>query len=357
MKEKWTGANVKNLPKNSFYTKKLADGCKYCQKGSKMVLLITGLCKSNCFYCPLSKEKKGRDVVYANELLVRDDEDILREGELMEAEGTGITGGDPLIVADRTANIIQLLKDYFGERHHIHLYTSIFDAKKIDLLIEAGLDEIRFHPPVEIWNEIEKSEMKKILKDIEIDVGVEIPLIPHLEKETHHLLSEVDGYGINFINLNELEFSETNADALEQYGYEVKSDISSAVKGSEEMAADVLKWGLTKPIHYCSSSFKDGVQLRERIMRRARNVAKPYEFITEDGTFLIGIITAEKEEMKKIMKNFGINQAIMEWNDEKKRIETSPFILEEIAEELPYPCYIVEEYPTADRLEVERIPL
>jgi len=30
---------------------------------------------------------------------------------------------------------------------------------------------------------------------------------------------------------------------------------------------------------------------------------------------------------------------------------------EEIAEELPYRCYEVEEYPTADRLEVERAPL
>ena len=48
---------------------------------------------------------------------------------------------------------------------------------------------------------------------------------------------------------------------------------------------------------------------------------------------------------------------MMEWDDEKGRIETSPFILEEISDRLPYECYIVEEYPTADRLEVEREPL
>ncbi|KAA0003646.1 MAG: radical SAM protein [Thermoplasmata archaeon] len=350
-------SDVKNLPKNSFYTKKIAKGCKYCQEGSKMVLLVTGLCKSNCFYCPLSEKKKGKDVVYANELLVEKDEDILKEGELMEAEGTGITGGDPLIVAKKTSQIIQLLKDYFGEKHHIHLYTAMLDSKKIDLLINVGLDEIRFHPSVDTWNKIEKSGMKKIVKSIEIDVGIEIPLIPHLRKETKHLLFEVDKYEIDFINLNELEFSETNVDALEKYGYEVKNDISNAVKGSEEMAKEILEWDLTKPIHYCSSSFKDGIQLRKRIMRRARNVAKPYEIITEDGTFLIGIIYAEKEEMEKIMKMFGISQSVMEWNDEKRRIETSPFILEEIAEKVAYPCYIVEEYPTADRLEVERIPL
>jgi len=45
------------------------------------------------------------------------------------------------------------------------------------------------------------------------------------------------------------------------------------------------------------------------------------------------------------------------WDDEKGRIETSPFILDEIADKLSYKCYLVEEYPTADRLEVEREPL
>lgn len=37
-------------------------------------------------------------------------------------------------------------------------------------------------------------------------------------------------------------------------------------------------------VHYCSSSLKDAVQLRNRIMRRAKNVVKNYEIITDDGT-------------------------------------------------------------------------
>jgi pyruvate formate-lyase activating enzyme-like uncharacterized protein len=41
----------------------------------------------------------------------------------------------------------------------------------------------------------------------------------------------------------------------------------------------------------------------------------------------------------------------------RKRMETAPWIVEEIASELPFKCYIIEEYPTADRLEVERTPL
>ncbi len=349
--------NKVNLPKKSFYTKKLAEGCKYCEKGSKMVLLVTGLCRSNCFYCPLSEEKKNKDIIYANELLVREKENILEEGELMEAEGTGITGGDPLDVIDRTVRIIRMLKEYFGDRHHIHLYTSVMNREKAEGLAEAGLDEIRFHPSIALWGKIENSGLKKVVSDLPMDTGIEIPVIPHMKKETKHLLKSVEGYDINFINLNELEFSETNFEAMEVYGYAVKNDISNAAKGSEEMAYEMLDWDISLPIHYCSSSFKDGIQLRRRIMRRARNIANLYDVITEDGTLLKGIIVADRDSIGKIMTDFSIGSAMIKWDYEKKRIETSPFILEDISSELPYECYIVEEYPTADRLEVEREPV
>ncbi len=345
------------LPKNSFYTKKLAEGCKYCEKGAKMVLLVTGLCNMDCFYCPLSEKKKNKDVIYADEMLVKSREDIIEEAELIEAEGTGITGGDPLLVVDRTVEMIKLLKDNFGEQHHIHLYTSMMDEKRVRKVVDAGLDEIRFHPNIALWYKIEKTNLRSIVKKAGIDVGLEIPVIPHLKKETKHLLREVDSYGLDFINLNELEFSYTNVDALSKFGYEAKNDVSSAVKGSEEMAYEVLDWGIETPLHYCSASFKDAVQLRKRIERRARNVAKIYEVITEEGTLLKGIILAGREKINEIVEKFNINPELVQWNEKMKRIETSPFIAEEIAEHIEYKCYLVEEYPTADRLEVERIPL
>lgn len=348
---------MKKLEKNSFYVGKLAEGCKICRKGAKLVLLVTGLCNANCFYCPLSEKKKGKDVIYADEMIVRKKEDIIEEAELIEAEGTGITGGDPLIVLDRTIEFIKLLKNYFGEEHHIHLYTATLDYKKAEKLGKAGLDEIRFHPMPTLWKKIEKTKFREIVKKLEIDKGMEIPLVPHMKKETFHLLKVVDDYDLDFINLNELEFSITNLEALDKYGYVAKSDESSAVKGSEEMAYEILDLGLSTPIHYCSSSFKDAVQLRKRIERRARNVAKIYEIITEDGTLLKGVIMADKEKIKEIMEEFEIDENMISWDEEKKRIETSPFIIEEIAQYLPYKCYIIEEYPTADRLEVEITPL
>jgi pyruvate formate-lyase activating enzyme-like uncharacterized protein len=70
-------------------------GCRLCTKGSKMVLFVTGLCDSSCYYCPISQEKSGRDVVFADEMPVIDEADILFEAKAIRSEGAGISGGDP----------------------------------------------------------------------------------------------------------------------------------------------------------------------------------------------------------------------------------------------------------------------
>ena len=44
-------------------------------------------------------------------------------------------------------------------------------------------------------------------------------------------------------------------------------------------------------------------------------------------------------------------------DEARGRLEIAPWVLEEIAPHLGRPAYIVEEYPTADALEVERTPL
>jgi pyruvate formate-lyase activating enzyme-like uncharacterized protein len=195
-----------------------------------MVLLITGRCLTGCFYCPLSMRKKGKDVVFANELLVKDESDILEEAGLIEAEGTGITGGDPLWELERTVEIIKLLKNAFGDSHHIHLYTSTIDADSYLRLEEAGLDEIRVHPPLALWNRMETSELGSIRRSIDMNIGLEVPVIPDEEGGLTSLMRYADGIGLDFVNLNELEFSETNCDALLERGFEVKHDISSAVE-------------------------------------------------------------------------------------------------------------------------------
>ena len=208
-----------------------------------MVVLITGLCPSNCFYCPLSKEKLQRDRIFADEWELKNEKDtekLFLEARYIEAEGAGITGGDPLVVWKRTQGYIKFLKEKFGTSFHIHLYTSgLQNSEHIEDLVTAGLDEIRFHPPPRFWDDMDNTPINcSIKKTVEtnVDTAIEIPVIPKMEENIFKLIRWADQTGIKWVNLNELEFSETNADELIRRGFTVKNDISSAVKNSQETA-------------------------------------------------------------------------------------------------------------------------
>ncbi len=352
--------NIKEMKNDSAFTGKLAEGCKHCEKGSKMVLLVTGLCQGDCWYCPLSEKKKDKDVLYANEKRCSTDEEVVEEAKSIDASGTGVTGGDPLLT-DKTVRFIKLLKGEFGDVHHIHLYTQSIDIDKIEKIAEAGLDEIRFHPPTEAWSKIKETgypEAIKKSKEIGLDVGVEIPAIPELKEEIRKLISDLST-SLDFVNLNELEFSSTNWEELVKRGYKEKSDVSSAVKDSQEVAMGLLQEDLDVPIHYCSASFKDGIQLTNRIKRRAEKTARVGEMITEEGTIIKGVIESDKprELVEKLRGYYGVDSDMVWYDEEEHRAEAYILFLEDICNELDEKCYGIEVYPTADRLEVERWPL
>ncbi|MBI1968880.1 4Fe-4S cluster-binding domain-containing protein, partial [Candidatus Woesearchaeota archaeon] len=101
------------IPKNPYYSYNISElpaGCQYCIRGEKLVLFVTGLCPRRCYFCPVSDQKFGKDVTFANERQVEQQEDVLKEAEAMSAKGTGITGGDPLVTVERTAKYIKKLK-------------------------------------------------------------------------------------------------------------------------------------------------------------------------------------------------------------------------------------------------------
>jgi pyruvate formate-lyase activating enzyme-like uncharacterized protein len=323
-----------------------------------MVLLVSGECDTGCFYCPLSLEKKGKGVIFANERRCADDVEIIKEAEMMDAQGTGITGGDPVSCLDRTIHYIKMLKERFGKKHHIHLYTSSLDTAAYAKLEEAGLDELRIHPPLAKWAKMTATGLKAFKKRTHMRVGFEVPSLPGKEKALRSLLEYAQDAGLDFVNINELEFSEGNWDVLAKKDYKVKDEVSAAVKGSEELALEMVTTNSQIPVHYCSSSFKDSVQLRKRLKRRAIRAASPADVVTEDGTLLKGVVEGPTDEIIELLRTeYEVPEELMRKDEEKKRVEVAPWVLEEIAPLLPYDSFLVEEYPTADRLEVEREPL
>jgi hypothetical protein len=224
---------VKNWFEESVFTRPISPGCKMCAQGSKLVVLVTGLCPASCFYCPLSFRKSGKDRIFADEWELENEKDtdkLFMEAEYIGAEGAGITGGDPLIVWERTAKFIKLLKEEFGDSFHIHLYTSgIKNGDHIEDLVSAGLDEIRFHPIPNLWNKMEKNPIANYIKDAVktgIDVAIEIPSIPDMDNEMIELIYWANSNCLNWVNLNELEFSEKNAENLIIRKFDVKDEIN-----------------------------------------------------------------------------------------------------------------------------------
>jgi pyruvate formate-lyase activating enzyme-like uncharacterized protein len=336
----------------------LPEGCEHCVNGSKMVLLITGKCGTDCFYCPISPEKKGKDVIFANERKITDLKEMLEEAKSMDATGTGITGGDPLITMGRTLTAIKMLKEYFGKEHHIHLYTSMINHAKAMELCNAGLDEIRFHPSMIQWDKMTFDDVSKIMSETSLKVGFEVPAIPGNHERLEGLVTAAWEAGVDFININEFEFSESNWNMMEGVGFKVKDDLSSAVAGSEEMAKELMKKYPKCPIHFCSSVFKDGVQLRRRLIRRATVIAEKYDVVTDDGTIIKGIVYADDlDEAAAALLKLRVSKDLMFIDRGMNRIEVASWKLQKISKKLPYNSYIVEEYPTFDRMEVERTPL
>ncbi|MDD1716247.1 MAG: 4Fe-4S cluster-binding domain-containing protein [Methanolinea sp.] len=299
-----------------------------------MVLFITGICGRTCWYCPLSSGRKGKDFVYANERQVETPEEAIEVARRMSALGTGITGGEPLLRLDRVISYCRELKKEFSPDHQIHLYTGIAPGRE-DLEAMTGLvDEIRLHPPRNCWEAISESkyvESAAIAKELGFDVGIEVPSLRGIE----HLAAALPS--LDFLNINELEWGETNAEAMRSRGHLLADGVHNAVKGARGWAGPLLG---EQKVHWCSSSFKDSVQLRKRLIRIARNTARSFDEVTKDGTILYGVLEGQGDAPPLIRE---LGNDMFEIRD--GQLETAWWVITRYAKDLPGRKSILERYP------------
>jgi hypothetical protein len=222
----------------------------------------------------------------------------------------------------------------------------------IKKLEDAGLDEIRFH--------LFGPNKERILPSLKskITTGVEIPAIPDMRDEIFEIVDYCAENNIEFLNLNELEFSDTNWNALADRGYEPINELSYRVKGSEEFSKEIINYCAEKnnlKVHYCPVYFKNAVQLTNRIKRRARNLKKEFERITPEGHLLKGTVEGgTKAQYEEIAKEYGKR---VFYNSARNRIETTPALAKKIAKENKIKAYITEEYPIWKPWDFEQTPI
>ena len=310
-----------------------------------MVLFVTGRCHRTCWYCPLSRERKGRDVVFANERNVTSPSAIIEVAESMSALGTGITGGEPLLELDRVVAYASLLKEHFGPDHQIHLYTGLAPDETVLRRLQGLVDEIRLHPPYESWPRILDTDFARsavLARRMGFLIGIEVPALPGIDDLAAALPL------LDFLNINELEWGETCAAAMRERGLELEDGLHNAVLGARGWAAAL---SAHPNVRFCSSAFKDSVQLRERLKRIAANTARPFEEVTDDGTVVYGVL-----EPADAVDGFLEDLDEDDYMVCEGRIEMAWWVLADHGAGLPGKKYVVERYPNGGMV-VEVTPL
>ena len=120
--------------------------------------------------------------------------------------------------------------------------------------------------------------------------------------------------------------------ALLERGYVLSDDESNTVKGSAEIAKKAFDAG--GKINFCSSRYKDAVQLRLRLLRTARQNARPFDEITADGTIAYGKIKLEKQYLKafvSFLEQMELPADAYAVDADKNTVETACGIAEELA--------------------------
>jgi len=280
----------------------------------------------------------------------------------MNATGTGITGGDPMLDLEKTLEAVRRLKTAFGPEHHVHAYTSIpFDPERASDFGAAGLDEIRFHLLDGTTTKYRPTMQACV--DAGIEVGVELPCEPDKESQLFALLDDLAEAPVTFLNLNELEITVGNQENMDVRGFNLSGGITAAAEGSAELALRLKEAAQDKPFHlkFCTAKYKDAGQLRNRFKRRGQATLRPYEVLSDDDTVLFGAIPTSLEDatddMAELQQELGIADGWIRYDGAHQRIELPLSLAEELAEVLEVPVLLVEVHPTHERLEVGMVHL
>ncbi len=344
---------IRKTPCGNAVVGDILTGCQFCMKGEKATLFITGRCNANCFYCPLPRHRTENSRVWVDDFQAKSSEEIVNYIKEYGAKGISITGGNPLLNFSYTCEVIKLLKHQFGQEFHIHLYTNNLGLSrpKIRALEIAGLDEIRIHMVNKQWSTIQPA------LDTSIVVGIEMPALPGNLDQLQDLVYFMERHKIQYLNLNELEFSRSNEKRLSDRRFQ-KTTVSEAARGSGKVALSVLDFvvrtGKDINVNFCTSKAKR-ISLSKKFARHASRIRLSHEEITSSGCIRKGVVFPINSkgnlmdlyiQLKNILDGKDVPLYL---NSTKNRIETTPIALKKIIKsgpQLGVNYAIIDEEPT-----------
>ena len=272
------GANASKLDCHN-----LSPGCRACLEGNWSCLFITGNCNCRCFYCPTAQDVGGEPGT--NNLDFPKVDDYVDYLARFGFTGASISGGEPLLVLEKSLQYLRAMRRRLGDTVHLWLYTNgtLLTRDIAMRLREAGLDEIR----------VDIGATGYVLDQVRLAVGliphvtVEIPAIPEEGGQLQQKLVEMADSGVNYLNLHQLRLTNHNFDHLLGRGYTFLHGESVTVLESELTALELLRYSLDQKlalgVNYCSFVYKNRFQGAAGRRRAGAQIAKNHEEVTAAG--------------------------------------------------------------------------
>lgn len=261
----------------------LSKGCQLCGEGNWSCLFITGKCNANCFYCPTSQNIDG--IPSTQRTSFDNVDDYIQYLEYFNFKGASLSGGEPLIVFDRTLDYVKNIKKYFGDKMYLWIYTNgILGSKEMyKQLANAGLDEIRFDIGASNYD----LKYIKLVKDSIPNISVEIPAVPEDLEQIKQILPELIEIGVTNLNLHQLRLTNYNAPKLLQKNYTYLHGEQATILESELTALKIIEFvadnNLKIGVNYCAFHFKNRFQKAGFRKKIASKFIKPNLQLTDNG--------------------------------------------------------------------------
>ncbi len=261
----------------------LSPGCRACVEGTWSCLFITGECNARCFYCPTPQDAAG--VPGTNNLDFPKVDDYVDYLDEFGFTGASLSGGEPLLELEKSLQYLRKIRARLGDRVYLWMYTNglLLTDGVARRLRDAGLDELR----LDIGATGYRLDAARRAVGVLPRVTVEIPAIPEEAQRLPGMLEDLDGLGVNHLNLHQLRLTRHNFGHLSGRGYTFLHGESVTVLESELTALELVRHGLDRGlalgVNYCSFAYKNRFQGAAARRRAATRIARGHEDVTEAG--------------------------------------------------------------------------
>lgn len=242
------------------YHYNISKGCEICAAGNWSCLFITNICNAKCFYCPAPQNKEhlpstqGVSFESASEY-----SDYIK---YFDFRGVSFSVGEPFLRFDMVIEYLKTLRKKCNDDLYIWLYTNgiLTDKKKLNLLAEEGINEVRFDIGA-VNNSIEKV---RLAKNIIPNITIEVPAVPEEKEQILALLPKMAEAGVTNLNLHQMRLTHHNAKNIVNRGYTIINAEQPIVLESEIAALEIInkvkELDLDIGINYCSFHYKNRFQ-------------------------------------------------------------------------------------------------